>query len=161
MEVVDPETKARLNAHAVVVSRQPVPSGTNEGIAQSVGDFSWSWVCAGVERQPGAHRESNNLLDAGVPGLVAGRHKALQACTEDIIIYLDDDVRLRAGWAESIVEPFADPDIHFVGCRYLPDYEHEPPSWLKGLWQEAGDDFHILGHLSLLDGGEEARLYPP
>jgi len=92
---------------------------------------------------------------------VGGRHKALQACREEVIIYLDDDVSLPAGWIESILEPFADPDIHFVGCRYLPDYEQEPPSWLNGLWQEAEDNFRILSYLSLLDGGDLARLCRP
>src|SRR5204863_2554376 len=56
---------------------------------------------------------------------------------------------------------FADPDIHFVGCRYLPDYEHRPPPWMAGLWWEPKDGFCMLDHLSLLDGGTSSRLYPP
>jgi glycosyltransferase involved in cell wall biosynthesis len=157
-----PEAKTRLNAHAVVVSRQTVPvRATEERIAQGVRDLPWSWISAGVERQTGSHRSKRNLLDAGVPGLLGGRHKALEACKEDILIYLDDDVTLPTGWIERILEPFADPDIHFVGCRYLPDYEHKPPSWLEGLWQEVEDDFRVLHYLSLLDGGVSARLYRP
>jgi len=156
--------KARFSAHVVVVSRRPVPfESTDERIVRRIGDLPWSWICSGVERQSGSGRRSNknNVLDAGVPGLLAGRHKALQACKEDIIIYLDDDVSLPAGWVESILEPFADPNIHIVGCRYLPNYQSAPPSWLEGLWQDAGDNFRTLGYLSLLDGGETARHYRP
>src|SRR5439155_26983468 len=96
-----PEAKAWFSAHAVVVSRQTMPFRvTDERIAQRVENLPWSWISAGVERQQrGSRRESKkySLLDAGAPGLVAGRHKALEACKEDIIIYLDDDVTLPAG----------------------------------------------------------------
>jgi hypothetical protein len=156
--------KAPCSAHLYVPSRLPDPSAAAlTGITQQVEDRFWSWVSAGVERRLSTQLASQKIevLNAGAPGLVAGRHTALKACQEDVIVYVDDDVTLPARWMESILEPFADPDIHFVGCRYLPDYQHEPPSWLEGLWQEAGDDFRILGELSLLDGGASSRPYPP
>jgi hypothetical protein len=123
----------------------------------------WSWVSAGIDQHhgPGPPPKKLRILDAGTPGLVAGRHKALETCNEDIIVYLDDDVDLPESWMESILEPFADPDIHFVGCRYLPDYEHEPPSWLEGLWCQDENGLRTLIHLSLLDGGEASRLCKP
>jgi glucosyl-dolichyl phosphate glucuronosyltransferase len=154
----------RPNVHSYVISNAPDPSAkVIRQITQAMGSRPWSWVSAGLDRRSCARSGSSQIevCDAGAPGLVAGRHRALEACPADIIIYLDDDVSLPAGWMESILEPFADPDIHFVGCRYLPDYEHEPPSWLEGLWQERQDGFRLLGHLSLLDGGEATRPCPP
>ena len=158
------KTKAARSAHPFVVSKLADPSGTFLAeISRGLGDCPWSWVSAGLERRgcTEADPQRTEVLDAGAPGLVAGRHKALEECRDDVIIYLDDDVILPAGWIESIVEPFADPDIHFVGCRYLPDYEYDPPAWLEGLWQEDNDGFRVLPHLSLLDGGELSRCYRP
>lgn len=100
------------------------------------------------------------VVDAGAVGLVAGRHKALEVCDEDVVIYLDDDVSLPEGWKAKMMKPFEDPEVHFVGCRYLPDYEHEPQAWLEGLWGES-DGFRMLGYLSLLDGGSAGRFYDP
>jgi glucosyl-dolichyl phosphate glucuronosyltransferase len=157
-------SKSWPNAHPFVVSRHCEPcAAAITQVAQGVGNRRWSWVSAGVERRPYTTPASRkvDVLDAGAPGLVAGRHKALEACREDILIYLDDDVTLPAGWMESVLEPFADPDIHFVGCRCLPDYEHDPPSWLEALWCEDEDGFRTLPHLSLLDGGGWSRCYRP
>ena len=72
-----------------------------------------------------------NRVTAKEVGLLAGRHRALEICEEDLLIYLDDDVTFPTGWLHKMVEPFEDPDIHFVGCRYLPDYEYAPPTWLE------------------------------
>jgi hypothetical protein len=99
-------------------------------------------------------------VPANEVGLVAGRHKALEICDEEIVIYLDDDVTLPVGWLDKIVEPFCDREVHFVGCRYLPDYETAPPAWLENLWQES-DGFRVLYHLSLLDGGDVSRAFSP
>jgi hypothetical protein len=96
-----------------------------------------------------------------VPGLLSGRHRGAKEARGEILSFLDDDVTLPARWMESILQPFGDPDIHFVGCRYLPDYDHAPPFWTEGLWQEHDDGFRTLGHLSLLDGGELSRPYRP
>jgi glycosyltransferase involved in cell wall biosynthesis len=99
-----------------------------------------------------------------VPGLVAGRHRALtidEGSSDQVIIYLDDDISLPRNWLESILKPFCDPSIHFVGCRYLPDYEVSPPFWLEELWCEDNAGFKMLGHLSLLDGGATSRDYDP
>ena len=122
---------------------------------------AWSWVSAGPERLGRNSSQSVDILDAGGVGLVAGRHKALAVCRSEVVIYLDDDVTILTGWLENILKPFADPNIHFVGCRYLPDYEHPPPRWLQGLWGEADDGFSTLPQLSLLDGGETNRTYRP
>jgi GT2 family glycosyltransferase len=91
---------------------------------------------------------------------LCGRNKAITDFEEDIIVYLDDDVHLPEGWLERIREPFANPDVHFVGCRYLPKYERPPPYWMSGLWAKQ-DGFNYLWYLSLLDGGSHSRFYQP
>ncbi len=153
-----------LRAHPCVISAQARPSTANIGsVAQGIGHRPWSWIFAGLsEKVTPAPLGScpTNVVAASAVGLVAGRHKALEVGDEDILIYLDDDVRLPEGWFERMLEPFGDPDVHFVGCRYLPDYECDPPSWMEGLWWEH-DDVRTLGHLSLLEGGQAGRFYRP
>ena len=69
-------------------------------------------------------------------------------------------MRLPEGWLEAILEPFADPLVHLVGCRYLPEYEVEPPDWLEQLWTKDSQGCH-LSALSLLDYGTETKEIDP
>lgn len=156
-----------MTAHAAVISRDALPSA--EQIARlkpGLSGMPWSWIAAGPDRRTtgaglASDRGQPQLHDAGAVGLLAGRQKALEILDADIIVYLDDDVTLPVGWAEKILAPFSNPDVHFVGCRYLPDYAHEPPAWMESLWRTTDDGFRILGYLSLLDGGDVSRLYSP
>ena len=95
-----------------------------------------------------------------VPGLLAGRHRGFEVTAGDIVMYLDDDVRLAEGWFEAILEPFQDSDVHLVGCRYLPDYETEPPGWLNDLWTQDENGRHLT-YLSLFDAGDAASEIDP
>lgn len=152
-----------IDAHAFIISRQAMPTASNIAmVVEGLRGLPWTWIGAGIHRvrcdalpgQPPIH-------DAGAVGLLAGRQKALDlAGSADVIVYLDDDVSLPCGWAEAILAPFSDPEVHFVGCRYLPKYECKPPFWMEGLWTEAAG-FRFLGQLSLLDGGEGTRAYAP
>ena len=151
---------------AVISSAQPHLPDVQVAYGPALRNGGMIWLEAGKTRvgigqaAKGLDPASLQVLDAGAVGLVAGRHKALDVCQEEVIIYLDDDVSLPEGWKAKMLEPFEDPAVHFVGCRYLPDYEHQPPPWLKGLWGEC-DGFRMLGYLSLLDGGTEGRVYDP
>lgn len=95
-----------------------------------------------------------------VQGLLAGRHRALAETTGDILIYLDDDVRIPDGWLDLMLEPFSDPSVHVVGCRYLPEYECEPPPWLPYLWSQ-NTEGRFFAHLSLLDYGTQTKEIDP
>jgi glycosyltransferase involved in cell wall biosynthesis len=95
-----------------------------------------------------------------VPGLLAGRHRGFRETTGDILIFLDDDVRVSKGWLDAVLEPFVDPSVHLVGCRYLPNYEVEPPEWLEQLWTETPEG-RYLPYLSLLDNGPETAEISP
>lgn len=149
-------------ARVVVVSSKPAPSRSDrERLQPGLGGHPFTWIFAG-RQEDSAVAEAGGLtvVAADDVGLMAGRHKALEIGDEEILIYLDDDVALPDGWLERMLEPFAEPGVHFVGCRYLPDFEHEPPGWMEPLWWER-DEIRTLGHLSLLDGGEAARPYKP
>ena len=151
---------------AVISSGQPRLPGVQVAFGPALRNGGMLWLEAGKTRggigqaPKGLDAAPLQVLDAGAVGLVAGRHKALEVCEDEVIIYLDDDVSLPEGWEEKILEPFEDPDVHFVGCRYLPDYEHAPPAWFEGLWGEC-DGFRLLPYLSLLDGGTGGRFYDP
>lgn len=152
-----------VTAGVCVISSQDNPStDLLESITQGLGDTPLTWVYAGLDGNPRPHRpQPLQRVSAGHVGLVAGRHRALEAVNADVIVYLDDDVILARGALERILEPFGDPQVHFVGCRYLPYYEQEPPPWLTDLWQVERDGFRTFYQLSLLDGGETSRLFSP
>lgn len=152
-----------VTASVCVISSQCNPSkDLVAGIAQGLGDTPLTWVFAGLNGSPSHSRLwPLQSISAGHVGLVAGRHRALEVVNADVIVYLDDDVILAKGALERILEPFSDPDVHFVGCRYLPSYEQEPPAWLTDLWQVDRDGFRSFFQLSLLDGGETSRWFSP
>ena len=145
---------------AIVVSKSG-PNCNRQLATQLSSEEELLWIrtnACGDRRQKEGHGVEPEVVLELSPGLLAGRHRGVVQAASDILIFLDDDVSLPTGFVESILEPFADPDIHFVGCRYLPDYEHEPPSWMEGLWRENDDGCRTLGYLSLLDGGESQDL---
>jgi hypothetical protein len=59
-----------------------------------------------------------------------------------------------------MLEPFADSSVHLVGCRYLPEYEEQPPAWLERLWTNNSEG-RALSYLSLLDYGPETKEIDP
>lgn len=157
-------TQSTPTMHVAVISRDPMP--TQDQIAKltpGIGDLEWSWIGAGPVRcAETPYKSGLSIHDAGCVGLLAGRQKAMAIARDaDILVLLDDDVALPLGWAGKIMEPFGDPDVHLVGCRYLPAYTHAPPDWLEGLWHQHDDGFRTLGYLSLLDGGTQARVCSP
>ena len=66
----------------------------------------------------------------------------------EILIYVDDDIRACDGWLEHICQPFADENVAVVGGKVLPEWEIEPPEWMKMIHP---------GYLSLLDLGDDPR----
>jgi glycosyltransferase involved in cell wall biosynthesis len=106
---------------------------------------------------------------AGVPvvhlpvpdlGLHNGRHAGAQRARGELLVFVDDDVAVAEGWLQAVLEAFADPQVHLVGGRYLPRYEHAPPPWLEDLWEQSPLG-RTCSHLSLLDFGDEPRRIDP
>ena len=115
---------------------------------------------AKVSAHPVCSQFELNELAEPIHGLLAGRHRGFRQATGDILIYIDDDVRLPKGWLEAILAPFVDPSVHLVGCRYLPEYEVEPPDWLEQLWEKDSQGCHLPA-LSLLDYGTKTKEIDP
>lgn len=82
------------------------------------------------------------------PGLHEARHRGAREAAGDLLVYIDDDVRVCAGWAGAIVAPFADPGVACVGGPVEAVIEGEPPPWLGQFdpW-----------YLSALDLGNQRR----
>lgn len=90
-----------------------------------------------------------------VPGLLTGRHRGLKEAKGDILIFIDDDIRVKPNVLQIIENSFNEPNIHLVGGKYLPLYESQPPKWLEYFWETSQYGGKCLDSLSLLDLGNE------
>ncbi|MCE4557830.1 glycosyltransferase family 2 protein [Roseateles cellulosilyticus] len=63
-------------------------------------------------------------------GLSHARNAGLQAATGDIVVFLDDDVDLDAGWLPALLAPFGDVQVAAVGGKVLAYGASELPDWL-------------------------------
>lgn len=75
------------------------------------------------------------------------RHTGAVAARGAILAYIDDDVVVDRGWLGAIADAFQkDPKAGVVGGPILPEFEQEPPNWLK--------TYYPMSHwLSLMDLG--------
>jgi glycosyltransferase involved in cell wall biosynthesis len=96
------------------------------------------------------HRGHSNLRYVFEPrqGISHGRNAGINSARAPIIAFTDDDVRVSKNWLANIKKAFDEhSEVDFVGGKILPDWPHEPPSWLThDHWWP----------LALLDRGEEA-----
>src|SRR5262245_61496157 len=84
-----------------------------------------------------------------VPGLHNARHRGAREAGGNILVYVDDDVNVSAGWLRAIATPFDDSDVACAGGPVMALWQQcQPPEWWSLLRQD---------YLSLLDYGE-ARL---
>lgn len=60
------------------------------------------------------------LIDEPRPGLSYARNAGFAVATGDIVIAIDDDVTVPAGWLERLVAPFARPEVMAVTGHILP-----------------------------------------
>lgn len=78
------------------------------------------------------------------PGLHHCRHAGARIARGELLVYVDDDVRVAAGWLEAMCRPFVDSRAGIVGGKVEPEWMASPPGWLA----------HVpTGYLSLLDLG--------
>ena len=52
-----------------------------------------------------------------VPGASRARNAGIRAAVHDVVAFIDDDVRVRPGWAAAIARPFARDGVAFVTGR--------------------------------------------
>ena len=82
-----------------------------------------------------------------VIGLHNARHRGAREAKGEILVYVDDDVSVKAGWLRAIVAPFSDARVACAGGKVSPFWENcQPPQW----WSNLPRDY-----LSLLDYGDE------
>lgn len=90
---------------------------------------------ADEDRRP--HRVGSRLrsrlrhVHEPVPGIVAGRNRALQECAgEDLLVFLDDDELPREGWLRALVTAWREGDCAAVTGPTPPVYAQTPDAWV-------------------------------
>ncbi|HVW81451.1 MAG TPA: glycosyltransferase family A protein [Mycobacteriales bacterium] len=66
-----------------------------------------------------ADRFGVRLVRCDQPGASLARNTGWRAAQHQLIGFVDDDVRVRAGWADALVAGFADPSVSFVTGRVV------------------------------------------
>lgn len=77
-------------------------------------------------------------------GSSAARNAGARACQGEVILFLDNDVRVAPGALTAYSRAFADhPEAGAFGGPLRPDYETPPPAWLVGYlpWSAVGVDY--------------------
>jgi O-antigen biosynthesis protein len=70
------------------------------------------------------------LESNGPKGLSGARNSGLQAATQPITVFLDDDAEARPGWLVTLVEPLSRPDVVATGGSVHPRWSSLRPRWL-------------------------------
>lgn len=70
------------------------------------------------------------LDNAGARGLSGARNTGLEAATQPITAFLDDDAEARPGWLAWLVEPYGQADVVATGGGVQPRWATARPSWL-------------------------------
>jgi hypothetical protein len=70
------------------------------------------------------------------------RNKAIELLSGDLVIWIDDDVRVSRGWLRSYEEALLQwPDASIFGGPILPEFEGHPPEWLAKNWERCSSAF--------------------
>lgn len=70
------------------------------------------------------------LASAGQRGLSGARNTGLEAATQPISVFLDDDAEAQEGWLASLLEPYRDPMVVATGGGVFPQWPGSRPRWL-------------------------------
>jgi hypothetical protein len=66
------------------------------------------------------------------PGLSHARNKAIEVASGDVMVWIDDDVRVEADWLRGYEAAFARwPQASVFGGPIVPEFEGVPPPWLQ------------------------------
>lgn len=88
---------------------------------------------------PGKHDTATSLIQTvdsrlhvmhGPLGLARSRNLGLKNCSTELIAFLDDDVKLEAGWRDGVGRVFGDSRIAAAGGAVLPIWLSTKPNWL-------------------------------
>lgn len=95
-----------------------------------------------------------------VLGLLSGRHKGALSASNEILIFIDDDIKADSNWLTSIMWAFKEKEIDMVGGPSYPMYEGVPQEWEKRLWQMS-DEEKYCSYYSLIDLGDKGKYTDP
>jgi glycosyltransferase involved in cell wall biosynthesis len=70
------------------------------------------------------------LESDGIPGLSGARNTGLQAATQPIVAFLDDDAEARPDWLANLVEPYRSANVVATGGDVRPRWPGFEPRWL-------------------------------
>jgi glycosyltransferase involved in cell wall biosynthesis len=69
------------------------------------------------------------------PGLSHARNKAIDVASGDVIVWIDDDVRVEPDWLRGYESAFLQwPQASIFGGAILPEFEGRTPAWLSEAW---------------------------
>ncbi|WP_136193568.1 MULTISPECIES: glycosyltransferase [Actinomyces] len=73
------------------------------------------------------------------PGIAAARNRALAACEEDAVVFIDDDERPRPGWLPALVSQWEQTGAAGVVGPVVPEFSSPPDPWITaGGWFNHG-----------------------
>jgi glycosyltransferase involved in cell wall biosynthesis len=135
--VVDNGSRVPLKAGVVAVeNRKGGRWGCYEETEQNI-DLSW-------------HSNARIVREERL-GLTFARLRGFAEAKGELIVMVDDDNVLAPDYLETAVRIAAEhPMLGAFGGKCLPEFEHEPPHWLKG----------ITSGLGLRDRGEREEFFP-
>lgn len=94
-------------------------------------------------------------------GQTAARHRGAREARGEVLLYLDDDVEVSAGWLETLVAAFEDPALGLAGGPSIPLFTGSVPPWLWDFLQPTPYGGWSCGWLSLLDIGQTVEAIDP
>jgi glucosyl-dolichyl phosphate glucuronosyltransferase len=66
------------------------------------------------------------------PGHSRARNAGIATARGRVLLFTDDDVLVKDGWADALVNRFSSDSVGAVGGRILPRWPYPPPDWMKG-----------------------------
>jgi glycosyltransferase involved in cell wall biosynthesis len=83
-------------------------------------------------------------------GISAARNRALREARNPVVCFVDDDVRVQAGWLSALRSSWSGsaPNVACIGGPLLPEWQAPRPAWLAD---------YLLYVISALDLGAERR----
>jgi glycosyltransferase involved in cell wall biosynthesis len=105
------------------------------------------------DRKAASYADWSNLrwIHEPRPGLSNARNLAMWQARAPLLAFIDDDALASPDWLAALVDAFAGfgESVHIVGGPVRPAWSGARPEWLAD---------GLLGYLSLLDRGSEARV---
>jgi O-antigen biosynthesis protein len=70
------------------------------------------------------------LESDGPPGLSGARNTGLNAASQPVTVFLDDDAVARPGWLAALTVPYSSETVVATGGNVVPRWPDDRPSWL-------------------------------